>query len=234
MIRDPTNASTDEVLKGASLVQCDVTNEQQMQSILKEIAAGTHASVVQQPSNTNKPAPVDLMISCLASPSGIESEVYAIDYQASLNLLDSGRNTSVNARHFILLSAAFCCRNPLLKLQQAKLEFEAKLEEQSDMTYSIVRPTAFFKSVSGQYESIMDGNSYVLFGDGAVTECNPIAENELATYMCDSALEEYKKERWGKILNIGGPDEALSNKMLGEVRVSILFHVMLRDEAIFV
>jgi len=85
------------------------------------------------------------------------------------------------------------------------------------MTYSIVRPTAFFKSVSGQYESILQGNSYVLFGDGAVTQCNPIAEEELAEYMCDSALDEYKEQRWGKILNVGGPDEPLSNKMLGEM-----------------
>lgn len=87
------------------------------------------------------------------------------------------------------------------------------------MTYSIVRPTAFFKSVSGQLESIAQGNSYVLFGDGAVTQCNPIAESELAQYMCDSSLEEYKESRWGKILNVGGPDMPLSNKMLGEVRV---------------
>ena len=104
-----------------------------------------------------------------------------------------------------------------LKLQQAKLEFENRLAEQSEMTYSIVRPTAFFKSVSGQYESILQGNSYVLFGDGAATQCNPIAEEDLATFMCDSALEEYKEHRWGKILNVGGPDGPLTNKMLGEV-----------------
>jgi divinyl chlorophyllide a 8-vinyl-reductase len=86
------------------------------------------------------------------------------------------------------------------------------------MTYSIIRPTAFFKSVSGQYESILEGNSYVLFGDGAVTQCNPIAEEDLAKFMCDSALEEYKEQRWGKILNVGGPDAPMTNKMLGEVR----------------
>ena len=104
------------------------------------------------------------------------------------------------------------------KLQQAKLEFEKRLSEQNDMTYSIIRPTAFFKSVSGQYESILQGNSYVLFGDGAVTQCNPIAEEDLAKFMCDSALEEYKEQRWGKILNVGGPDAPMTNKMLGEVR----------------
>ena len=87
------------------------------------------------------------------------------------------------------------------------------------MTFSIVRPTAFFKSVSGQYESILKGNSYILFGDGAVTQCNPIAAEDLAVYLCDSALEEYKEQRWGKVSNVGGPDTPLTNKMLGEVRI---------------
>lgn len=220
LVRDSSRASTDEALNGASLVECDVTNVNQVQNILQEIASGSHASATAGVPNGRKgiqmPPPVDMVISCLASPSGIESEVYSIDYQASLNLLNAGRKPSVAARHFVLLSA-FCCRNPILKLQQAKLEFEDKLAAQSEMTYSIVRPTAFFKSVSGQYESILQGNSYVLFGDGAVTQCNPIAEEDLATYMCDSALDEYKEQRWGKILNVGGPDQPLSNKMLGEM-----------------
>ncbi|KAL7483212.1 hypothetical protein ACHAW6_008857, partial [Cyclotella cf. meneghiniana] len=111
---------------------------------------------------------LDLLVSCLASPSGIESSVYSVDYAATLSFLNAGK--AQNARHFVLLSA-FCCRNPLLKLQQAKLKFESKLSSQKEMTYSIVRPTAFFKSVSGQFESIMKGNSYVLFGDGEVTRC---------------------------------------------------------------
>ncbi|KAL7533961.1 hypothetical protein ACHAWF_004675 [Thalassiosira exigua] len=153
-------------------------------------------------------SPIDVVISCLASPSGIESEVYAIDYGATLNLLNAGRDPSVAARHFVLLSA-FCCRNPVLKLQQAKLKLEKKLAEQNDMSYSIIRPTAFFKSVSGQLESILDGNSYVLFGDGAVTQCNPIAEEDLALYMCESAL---RPEKWGKILNVGGPDEPIKQQ----------------------
>ncbi|KAL7488770.1 hypothetical protein ACHAW6_014366 [Cyclotella cf. meneghiniana] len=63
----------------------------------------------------------------------------------------------------------------------------------------------------------MKGNSYVLFGDGEVTRCNPISEEDLAVYMCDCALEEYKEERWGQILNVGGPDGPLTNRMLGEM-----------------
>ena len=213
LVRNVTSASTDDALRGSSLVQCNVANDDELNSIIADIADGEH---LLESASLNKasPPPIDLLISCLASASGIESEVYSIDYSATLSFLNAGRSTK--ARHFILLSA-FCCRNPLLKLQQAKLKFEAKLAEQQDMSYSIVRPTAFFKSVSGQFESILKGNSYVLFGNGEVTQCNPICERELATYMCDCALDSYKEDRWGKILNIGGPDEPLSNRKLAEM-----------------
>ena len=39
-----------------------------------------------------------------------------------------------------------------LQFQYAKKDFEEKLRAQEDVSYSIVRPTAFFKSVSGQVE----------------------------------------------------------------------------------
>jgi divinyl chlorophyllide a 8-vinyl-reductase len=77
-----------------------------------------------------------------------------------------------------------------------------------------VRPTAFFKSVSGQLEAIMSGAPYVLFGDGAVTRCNPIAESELAEYLLNCLVHDDKQN---KILNVGGPDNPLTNKMLGEM-----------------
>ena len=112
---------------------------------------------------------VESIISCLASRSGIKKDAYAIDYQATLNCLEAGRDASVKARHFVLLSA-FCCKNPWLQFQQAKLKFEAALQDQSDMTYSIVRPTAFFKSVSGQLEVVQSGAPFVMFGDGKVSE----------------------------------------------------------------
>ena len=70
-----------------------------------------------------------------------------IDYQATLHCLEASQQ--VKAGHFVLLSA-FCLRNPLLQFQKAKLRFEAKLMEQDDVSWSIVRPTAYFKSVSSQ------------------------------------------------------------------------------------
>ena len=147
----------------------------------------------------------------MASRSGIKKDAYAIDYQATKNCLDAG--IANNARHFVLLSA-FCVKNPWLQFQQAKLKFEADLEAQNSMTYSIVRPTAFFKSVSGQLEVIQQGAPFVMFGDGEVTRCNPIAEADLATYLIDSISD---KSRENKIINLGGPDEPLTMKKQGEV-----------------
>ena len=119
----------------------------------------------------------------------------------------------MGARHFVLLSA-FCVKNPWLQFQQAKLKFEAALEAQTDLTYSIVRPTAFFKSVSGQLEVVQQGAPFVMFGDGEVTRCNPIAEADLATYLIDCIAD---KTRENKIINLGGPDEPLTMLKQGEV-----------------
>jgi divinyl chlorophyllide a 8-vinyl-reductase len=180
--------------QGATLKECNVQDPVELNAIMSSLEI-----------------PVDAVISCLASPSGIKKDAYAIDYQATLNCLHAGQH--VKARHFVLLSA-FCCRKPLLQLQQAKLKFESELASQSIMTWSVVRPTAFFKSVSGQLDAIRGGAPYVLFGDGAVTRCNPIAESELAEFMLDCLIDESKVNT---ILNVGGPDQPLTNQMLGEV-----------------
>lgn len=62
-------------------------------------------------------------------------------------MLDVAREEG--AQHFVLLSA-ICVQKPLLEFQHAKLKLEGELQKLQDMTYSIVRPTAFFKSLAGQ------------------------------------------------------------------------------------
>ena len=151
------------------------------------------------------------MVSCLASRSGVKKDAYLIDYQATLNCLEAGR--ACQAKHFVLLSA-FCVKNPWLQFQQAKLKFEAALREQSDMTYTIVRPTAFFKSVSGQLEVVQSGAPFVMFGDGEVTRCNPIAESDLATYLMDSITDPARKNQ---VINLGGPDDPITMKKQGHM-----------------
>eukprot|EP00584_Thalassiosira_punctigera_P023008 CAMPEP_0172553726 /NCGR_PEP_ID=MMETSP1067-20121228/51476_1 /TAXON_ID=265564 ORGANISM="Thalassiosira punctigera, Strain Tpunct2005C2" /NCGR_SAMPLE_ID=MMETSP1067 /ASSEMBLY_ACC=CAM_ASM_000444 /LENGTH=392 /DNA_ID=CAMNT_0013341951 /DNA_START=198 /DNA_END=1376 /DNA_ORIENTATION=+ len=205
LVRDKKKVESEEgkilfgtFFEGAEVVECDVCDPEKLTETFKEISSQGSGKI-------------DAVVSCLASRSGIKKDAYAIDYQATLNCLESGR--SVNARHFVLLSA-FCVANPWLQFQQAKLKFEAALEAQKDMTWSIVRPTAFFKSVSGQLEVIQQGAPFVMFGDGEVTRCNPISEADLATYLIDSIRD---KSRENKIINLGGPDEPLTMKKQGEM-----------------
>mmetsp|Transcript_5993 Transcript_5993/g.8474 ORF Transcript_5993/g.8474 Transcript_5993/m.8474 type:complete len:393 (+) Transcript_5993:131-1309(+) len=181
-----------EYFEGAHVVQCDVENPEALTKTMQDI--------------TNQYGPIDGIVSCMAAASGLKKDVYAIDYQATLNVLKSGQ--IVKARHFVLLSA-FCVRKPLLQLQQAKLKFEAQLCQQTQMTYSIVRPTAYFKSLTRQVEKVRKGSPYVLFGDGQVTKCNPISESDLATYMVNCITDKTKENQ---ILNIGGPEHDITQK----------------------
>jgi len=192
-------AKFEKFFEGATLIECDVCDAEALTKKMAEIAEANNG--------------IDSIVSCLASRSGIKKDAYAIDYQATLNCLEAGRDESVKARHFVLLSA-FCVKNPWLQFQQAKLKFEDALTSQTDMTYSIVRPTAFFKSVSGQLEVIQSGAPFVMFGDGEVTRCNPISEADLATYLIDSIKD---KSRENKIIDLGGPDEPLTMKKQGEM-----------------
>jgi len=91
--------------------------------------------------------PVDVVVCCLASRTGGKKDSWDIDYRATKNVLDAARRGG--AKHFVLLSA-ICVQKPLLEFQKAKLKLESELAAAGDITYSIVRPTAFFKSLAGQ------------------------------------------------------------------------------------
>jgi hypothetical protein len=86
----------------------------------------------------------------------LQKDSWAIDYQATLNTLEVAQETG--AKHFVLLSA-ICVQKPLLEFQHAKLKFEEALQSAQGITYSIVRPTAFFKSLAGQVLSTWHWNS---------------------------------------------------------------------------
>jgi hypothetical protein len=78
--------------------------------------------------------------------------VSAAEGRTKLGLWDGLREQDVavekGADQFVLLSA-ICVQKPLLTFQAAKLKFEEALMT-SGLKYSIVRPTAFFKSLGGQ------------------------------------------------------------------------------------
>ncbi|MEO1421237.1 MAG: NAD(P)H-binding protein [Pseudomonadota bacterium] len=150
----------------------------------------------------------DFVFSCLASRTGAPDDAWRVDHDANQNLLSLCRRHSV--QQFILLSA-ICVQKPRLAFQHAKLAFEQALER-SGVPYSIVRPTAFFKSLSGQLDRVRAGKPFLLFGDGTLTACKPIAELDLADYLID-CLEN--PERMNQVLPIGGPGPALTARDQG-------------------
>lgn len=159
---------------------------------------------VQSLSTTVFSTPVDVVISCLASRTGGKKDSWLVDYQATSNVLQAAR--TAGAQHFVLLSA-ICVQKPQLEFQKAKLKFEEELMSADDITYSIVRPTAFFKSLAGQVELVKDGKPFVMFGDGELASCKPISEADLASFMADCIEEQSKVNQ---ILPIGGMEECKS------------------------
>jgi len=87
-----------------------------------------------------------------------------------------------------------------------------------------VRPTAFFKSVSGQVEVVDGGGPFVYFdlgGDRTAT-CNPIGEPDLAAALLDQIADDaHKNAYW----NLGGPDEGMAMRAQGA-----LIHDVLQKE----
>ncbi|MFK8041309.1 NAD-dependent epimerase/dehydratase family protein [Congregibacter sp.] len=146
--------------------------------------------------------PIDSIVSCIASRSGGVKDSYEVDYLANHALLEWALGNDV--RHFTLLSA-ICIQKPRLAFQFAKLKFEDELAA-SGIAYTSVRATAFFKSLSGQLKRVSEGKPFLMFGDGTLTRCKPIAESDLATFIRLS-LESHDLQG---VQAIGGPGPAIT------------------------
>src|SRR5664279_5036305 len=110
---------------------------------------------------------------------GAPRDAWPVDHAAHVTALEAAKAAGVS--HMVLLSA-ICVQKPLLAFQRAKLAFEAVLID-SGVTYSIVRPTAFFKSLSGQIDRLKQGKPFLMFGDGELTACKPISDDDLGRYL---------------------------------------------------
>ena len=157
----------------------------------------------------------DAVVSCIASRTGAPKDAWAIDYQTNANALKAAKDAGVS--HFVLLSA-ICVQKPLLAFQHAKLAFEQELIG-SGLDYSIVRPTAFFKSLSGQLNRLKAGKPFLLFGDGRQTACKPISDADLGAYLAACLTDPALRNR---ILPIGGPGPAITPRQQGEKLFELL------------
>lgn len=157
----------------------------------------------------------DAVISCMASRTGAPRDAWAIDHRAHVEALRAAEAAGVG--QFVLLSA-ICVQKPRLAFQHAKLAFERELIG-SGMAYSIVRPTAYFKSLSGQIDRVRRGRPFLVFGDGELTSCKPISDRDLADYLVD-CLDDAR--RLNRVLPIGGPGPAITPRRQGEALFRLL------------
>jgi len=190
-VRPVSSTQTNELLAGAKLLFGDV---QSLVSLQNGVFQGEQ---------------FDAIVSCMASRTGVPRDAWAIDYSAHSQLLKAARQAGI--AQFVLLSA-MCVQKPLLAFQQAKLAFEKELIE-SGLIYSIVRPTAFFKSLSGQIKRLQQNKPFLLFADGQLTACKPISDHDLGLFLADCLSDPLKHN---KILPIGGPGEAITPLQQGE------------------
>lgn len=151
----------------------------------------------------------DALVSCLASRTGAPKDAWAVEHDAQMNALEAAADAGV--RHVVLLSA-ICVQKPRLAFQHAKLAYEEALQG-SGMTYSIVRPTAFFKSLSGQVGRVKAGKPFLVFGDGTLTSCKPISDGDCAAFLADCLDDVARHDR---VLPIGGPGAAVTPREQGE------------------
>ncbi len=184
-------------LAGAELRPCDVTDRV---SLARDGFRGER---------------FDAIVSCLASRTGAPGDAWRIDHDAHVLALEQAK--AANVPHMVLLSA-ICVQRPELAFQKAKLAFERTLM-QSGIDYTIVRPTAFFKSLSGQVERVRKGKPFLVFGDGTLTACKPIGDRDLAAYLADCIDDPRRRNR---VLPIGGPGEAITPRMQGERLFALL------------
>ncbi|MGP3698825.1 NAD(P)H-binding protein [Rhodobacter sp. NSM] len=157
----------------------------------------------------------DALVSCLASRTGVPRDAWEIDHKAHSHALAAAKAAGVTQ---VVLLSAICVQKPLLAFQQAKLAFEEELMR-SGLDWSIVRPTAFFKSLSGQVKRLRQGRPFLVFGDGRLTACKPISDDDLGRYIARCLEDESLRNR---ILPIGGPGPAITPREQGE----ILFRLM--------
>ena len=152
----------------------------------------------------------DAVISCLASRTGVPAQAWAVDHQANLHALRAAQ--ALGVPRMVLLSA-ICVQKPMLAFQHAKLAAERAIID-SGLSYSIVRPTAFFKSLSGQVARVRAGKPFLLFGEGALTACKPISDRDLAEFIIDCL---HRPDRRNRVLPIGGPGAAITPREQGEL-----------------
>ena len=188
-------------------VVCPVRNKKTLKKI--ENIVFVDMSKIESFLETSKVKP-STVISCIASRKGGITDSWDVEYTLNKFFLNLSKKVGIN--RFILLSA-LCVQKPTLEFQKAKLAFENLLKN-STLEYEIIRPTAFFKSLSGQIDRVKKGKSFLLFGNGELTTCKPISARDLSEFIVRFVI---RKKAENKIHLIGGPGPPISPKNQAEL-----------------
>ena len=188
-------------------VICPVRNKKPLKKI--ENIVFVDMSKIESFLKTSKVKPTTV-ISCIASRKGGILDSWNVEYTLNKFFLNLCKKVGIN--RFILLSA-ICVQKPTLEFQKAKLAFEGLLKN-STLEYEIIRPTAFFKSLSGQIDRVKKGKSFLVFGNGELTTCKPISARDLSEFIISFVL---RKNAENKIHLIGGPGPPISPRNQAEL-----------------
>jgi divinyl chlorophyllide a 8-vinyl-reductase len=145
-------------------------------------------------------------ISCLASPIrhvDESSDFWAIDRDATIRF--GCQALTAGVRHLILVSTFEGRESRHISAFSAAKEEAVdalRLEcERAQATLTVMRPNAYFKDLTdGAFESVFRKSRHTILGDGK-NRINPIAREDVATFMADCIRDG----RGGEFL-LGGPD----------------------------
>ena len=90
-----------------------------------------------------------------------------------------------------MLLSAICVQTPRLAFQRENCDSKQCLRR-LPVPATIVRATAFFRSLVGQFERVRAGKPFLLFSSGNLTACKPISDRDLARFIVARAAESPK------------------------------------------
>jgi divinyl chlorophyllide a 8-vinyl-reductase len=138
----------------------------------------------------------DAVVSCMASRTGVPSDAWAVDHRRT--------STCSRPRSGPASGTSCCCRRSACRSRASRSSTPSSPSSGGSPGRACAldrRPTAFFKSLSGQVERVRRGKPFLVFGDGALTACKPIADDDLAEYLV-GCLDD--ASRWDRVLPVGG------------------------------
>jgi divinyl chlorophyllide a 8-vinyl-reductase len=169
------------------------------------------------------PSDCDAVISCLASTfktAAKTGDFWKIDRDANIALFEETAKKGI--KRFLLL-ATFEGRESraVTAFSEAKeqaVDYCEKHAEEHGITYTIIRPTAYFKDLTKRiWDSVKEKNTCTFMGDGS-TKINPIHGEDAAKLIVE-ALDDPAMSN--SEYPLGGP-ETLSFKEIGQQAAEVM------------